>query len=64
MARKKKSKSAAAEQAAASRGVVGPDYIQLLTSSDKIAGRSVSLILCGESHRDAIDGKLGRWDVG
>ena len=55
MARKKKKNKSAATQAAASRGVVGPDYIQVLTSSGKIAGRSVSLILCGESHRDAID---------
>lgn len=61
MARKKKNKSAAAAaQAAASRGVVGPDYVQVLTSSDKIAGKNVSLILCGESHRDAIDGELDR----
>ncbi|KAL7533123.1 hypothetical protein ACHAXR_006683, partial [Thalassiosira sp. AJA248-18] len=51
---KKKSKSAKkAAAAAASRGVVGPDYIQLLTGC--IASKSISLILCGESHHDAID---------
>ena len=47
----KKAKKAAA--AAASRGVVGPDYIQVLTG--KLASKSISLILCGESHHDAID---------
>jgi len=51
---KKKSKSAKkAAATAASRGVVGPDYIQLLTGT--IVSKSISLILCGESHHDAID---------
>ena len=49
----KKSSSAKAAAAAASRGVVGPNYIQVLTG--QIATRNISLILCGESHEDAID---------
>mmetsp|Transcript_17601 Transcript_17601/g.38112 ORF Transcript_17601/g.38112 Transcript_17601/m.38112 type:complete len:813 (+) Transcript_17601:1-2439(+) len=50
---KKKSKSAKKAADAASRGVVGPDYIQVLAGI--IASKSISLILCGESHHDAID---------
>lgn len=46
----KKKKAAAA---AASRGVVGPDYIQVLSGS--LASKNITLILCGESHHDAID---------
>ena len=50
---KKKSSAKKAANAAASRGVVGPNYFQVLTGS--IASKSISLILCGESHNDAID---------
>ena len=50
---KNKSKSAKKAAAAASRGIIGPDYIQLLTGT--LASKSISLILCGESHHDAID---------
>eukprot|EP00956_Cyclotella_meneghiniana_P026248 scaffold56240_cov38-Cyclotella_meneghiniana.AAC.1 len=46
----KKAKKAAA--ASSSRGIVGPDYIQLLTGT--LDSKSISLILC-ESHHDAID---------
>ena len=34
-------------------GIVGPDYIQVLSGT--IASKSIRLILCGESHSDAID---------
>jgi len=50
---KKKKKPKTRANSASSRGVVGPDYMQVLTG--KIASKSVSIILCGESHRDAID---------
>ena len=48
---KKKAKAAAA--AAAARGVIGPDYIQLISGT--LASKQVNIILCGESHEDAID---------
>jgi len=51
--KKKKKKSAAAAAAAADRPVVGPDYAQLLRGS--LFGRDVALLLCGESHEDAVD---------
>lgn len=52
--KKKRSKAAAAAAAAATtRGIVGPDYIQLLTGT--LSSKAVSIILCGESHEDAID---------
>jgi len=47
---KKKSKAA---KAASARGVVGPNYFQVLTGC--IANKNISLILVGESHEDAID---------
>jgi len=53
MGKKKSNSAKKTAAAAASRGVVGPDYIQVLTGS--IASKSISLILCGESHHDAID---------
>lgn len=48
MGKKKKSPSPAA-----GIGIVGPDYIQVLSGT--IASKSIRLILCGESHSDAID---------
>ena len=52
MAKINKSKKAKAA-AACSRGGVGPDYVRVLSGT--LASKSISLILCGESHRDAID---------
>ena len=57
MAKKKKSKTSSANGAAASssssRGVVGPDYVQVLSGT--LSSKSLRLVLCGESHTDAID---------
>jgi len=50
---KKNKKAKAAAAAAAARGVIGPDYIQLISGC--ISGKQVNVILCGESHEDAID---------
>ena len=55
--KKKKSKTSSANGAAASpsssRGVVGPDYVQVLSGT--LSSKSLRLVLCGESHTDAID---------
>ena len=42
--------------------VVGPDYMQILKGT--LAGRDMALILCGESHEDALDvtRSAGRFD--
>jgi len=50
---KKSKKAKAAAAAAASRGVIGPEYIQLISGT--LASKQVNIILCGESHEDAID---------